>query len=127
MRATDNDGTVSANDTLNVTVQDDAPTLTVSDTPTTVVEGATANGTWALTPGADGVTSVLVTFGGVSGTLNLPVGGNVVLTQPTGTLTVRADHTFSFAAANGQDQDSVYRQASRWRRLMAIMIRPRTA
>jgi large repetitive protein len=106
VRATDNDGSVSTIDTLNVTVQDDAPTLTVSDTPTTVIEGTTVGGMWSLTPGADGVASVLVTFGAAEGTLTLPAGGDVVLTQPTGTLTVRADGTFSFTAASGQDQDT---------------------
>ncbi len=102
--ATDIDGD-PATATVALTIKDDVPTLTVSDTPTTVVEGATANGTWALTPGADGVTSVSVTFGTASGSLALTAGSELVLVQAAGTLTVRADHTFSYAAANGQDQD----------------------
>ncbi|WP_037505026.1 hypothetical protein, partial [Sphingobium bisphenolivorans] len=62
VQASDNDGD-TANGQVNVSVTDDVPTLTVSDTPTSVVEGGTANGTWALTPGADGVSAVTVTFG----------------------------------------------------------------
>jgi VCBS repeat-containing protein len=106
--STDGDGdTNSATSNIAglLAFKDDAPSLTVSDTPTTVVEGETAAGSWSLTPGADGVTSISVTFGTVSGTLGLPAGGDVVLTQPTGTLTVRADGSFSFAAAQGQDND----------------------
>ncbi len=102
---TDSDGSVAVvPGTLTITFDDDAPTLTVSDTPTTAIEGGPAvNGTWSLAPGADGVASLAVTFGGASGTLTLPAGGNVVLVQPTGTLTVRADGSFSFLAATGQD------------------------
>ncbi|MBY8826377.1 beta strand repeat-containing protein, partial [Sphingomonas colocasiae] len=104
---TDTDGSVAAvPGTLTITFDDDAPTLTVSDTPTTAIEGGPAvNGNWSLAPGADGVASLAVTFGAASGTLTLPAGANVVLVQPTGTLTVRADGTFSFLAATGQDND----------------------
>ncbi|WP_037505022.1 Ig-like domain-containing protein, partial [Sphingobium bisphenolivorans] len=59
---TDTDNSKTAG-SFSVTVVDDLPALTVSDTPTSVVEGGTANGNWALTAGADGVSAVTVTFG----------------------------------------------------------------
>ncbi|KGB52625.1 Cadherin domain protein [Sphingopyxis sp. LC81] len=99
---TDNDGT-TASGAFGVTIVDDLPTLNLSDTPTTVVEGATATGTWTLDRGADGVSSVNVSFGSGSATLSLAPGSSVSITQPTGTLTVNANGTFSFAAAGNQN------------------------
>ncbi|WP_326914036.1 beta strand repeat-containing protein [Sphingopyxis chilensis] len=99
---TDSDGTQSSG-AFGVTIVDDLPTLSVSDAPTSVVEGATANGTWTLDAGADGVASVLVSFGSGSATLALTPGSSVSIAQPTGTLTVGADGSFSFAAAADQD------------------------
>ncbi len=99
---TDSDGTQSSG-AFDVTIVDDLPTLSVSDTPVSVVEGATVNGTWTLDEGADGVASVLVSFGSGSATLSLTPGSSVSIAQPTGTLTVGADGSFSFAAANDQD------------------------
>jgi VCBS repeat-containing protein len=99
---TDSDGTQSSG-SFGVTIVDDLPTLNVSDAPTTVVEGATANGTWTLDRGADGVSSVNVSFGSGSATLSLAPGSSVSITQPTGTLTVNANGTFSFAAAGNQN------------------------
>ncbi|WP_414711932.1 DUF5801 repeats-in-toxin domain-containing protein [Sphingopyxis sp.] len=99
---TDNDGT-TASGAFGVTIVDDLPTLNVSDAPTTVVEGATANGTWTLDRGADGVSSVNVSFGSGSATLSLAPGSSVSITEPTGTLTVNADGTFSFAAVGNQN------------------------
>ncbi|SBV34979.1 protein of unknown function [uncultured Sphingopyxis sp.] len=99
---TDSDGTASSG-AFDVTIVDDLPTLTVSDTPVSVVEGASASGTWTLDQGADGVASVLVSFGSGSATLSLTPGSSVSIVQPTGTLTVGADGSFSFAAANDQD------------------------
>lgn len=99
---TDSDGTQSSG-AFGVAIVDDLPTLNVSDTPTTVVEGATANGTWTLDRGADGVASVNVSFGAGSATLSLAPGSSVSIAQPTGTLTVNANGTFSFAAAGNQN------------------------
>lgn len=99
---TDSDGT-TASGAFGVTIVDDLPTLNVSDAPTSVVEGATANGTWTLDAGADGVTSINVSFGSGSATLSLAPGSSVSITQPTGTLTVNANGTFSFAAAGNQN------------------------
>ena len=99
---TDSDGSQSSG-SFGVTIVDDLPTLSISDTPVSVVEGATAAGTWTLDRGADGVSSVNVSFGAGSATLSLSPGSSVSITQPTGTLTVNANGTFSFAAAANQN------------------------
>jgi Domain of unknown function (DUF5801)/RTX calcium-binding nonapeptide repeat (4 copies) len=84
-----------------ISFKDDGPSLNIVGPPQVVNESATITGTWTLAPGSDGVASVVVTFGSTSGTLNLPAGANVVLTQVgLGTLTVMANGTYSFAAAN---------------------------
>ena len=103
---TDADG---SSDTANfsVTVDDDTPTLTVSDTPTQATEGGAAvNGTWSLTAGADGVSSLDVTVGVTTKVLSLASAANtVVFNEAAGTLTVKADGTWSFLAATNVDND----------------------
>ena len=99
---TDSDGSQSSG-SFGVSIIDDLPTLNISDTPISVVEGATATGTWTLDRGADGVSSVNVSFGSGNATLSLAPGSSVSITQPTGTLTVNANGSFSFAAANNQN------------------------
>lgn len=89
---------------FDVAITDDVPELLVSDTPASATEaGDAVNGTWLLAAGADGVSSVTVTFGSASGTLSLSPGSSVVLVQATGTLTVAADHSWSFTAAANQN------------------------
>ncbi|MBK9002451.1 MAG: tandem-95 repeat protein [Sphingomonadales bacterium] len=96
--ASDNDGG-SATATVNVTVSDDVPTLSVSGA-TTVVEGASATGTWSQTIGADQPgASTVVDFGGTSYALGTAINtGN-------GTLTVLANGNWSFVANNNLDND----------------------
>lgn len=96
--ASDHDGD-SATATVNVSVSDDVPTLAVSG-PTTVVEGASVNGTWSQTIGADqpGATTVVV-FGGNTYALGTPINTS------NGTLTVLANGTWSFVANNNLDND----------------------
>ncbi len=102
---TDSDNS-TASGSFDVTIVDDLPTLVMSDTPVSAIEGGPAvEGTWSLDPGADGVTLILVTFGSESDTLTLPAGASVVLVQPTGTLTVNADGSFSFLATGNQNQN----------------------
>src|SRR3546814_12828069 len=87
--------------------------LNVSDTPTSVVEGATVSGSWALDAGADGVNSIAVTFGSGSATLSLTPGSSVSIAQPTGTLTVDANARFRFAAAGDQQYGSEERRSGK--------------
>ncbi len=95
---TDADGS-PVNGSLTITFDDDAPTLSVSGA-TTVVEGASATGTWSQTIGADQPgASTVVDFGGTSYALGTAINtGN-------GTLTVLANGNWSFVANNNLDND----------------------
>jgi len=99
VRVTDSDGDVSPTDHINVTVLDDAPTLTV-DGQTSVVEGATATGTWSQVIGADqpGASTVVV-VGANSYAIGAPINTGL------GTLTVNANGTWSFVSSNNLDND----------------------
>lgn len=96
--ASDHDGE-SVTQTVTLSVSDDLPVLNIVDTPATVNEGQTINGTWTLAPGADGVTSVDVTVGVTTQSLSLTPSTNVVtFNLATGTLTVDADLQWHFTA-----------------------------
>ncbi|SCW85133.1 VCBS repeat-containing protein [Sphingobium faniae] len=100
VRVTDSDGDVSPADSIHVTVLDDAPTLTVGGA-TSVVEGATATGTWSEVIGADQPgASTVVLVGANSYAIGTPINTGV------GTLTVKADGTWSFAASNNLNNNA---------------------
>ncbi len=89
----------SVTQTVTLSVSDDLPVLNIVDTPATVNEGQTINGTWTLAPGADGVTSVDVTVNATTQSLSLTPSTNVVtFNLATGTLTVDADLQWHFTA-----------------------------
>ena len=94
VRVTDSDGDVSPSASIDVTVQDDAPVAAV-DGDTSVVEGATASGTWSQTIGADqpGATTVVL-VGANSYAIGAPIDTGL------GTLTVNVNGTWSFVSNN---------------------------
>ncbi len=99
---TDSDNS-TASGSLTITFDDDAPTLVIVDSPTTVNESTNfTTGSWSLAAGADGVTSVDVTVNGVTQSLSMSVGTNFVTFPPVagqpGTLVVKADGTWTYAA-----------------------------
>ncbi|MGF7008925.1 beta strand repeat-containing protein [Aminobacter sp. BE322] len=107
MNATDTDGEVIPG-TVNVTVVDDVPDVDIVDGPSTVAEGATLNGDWTLTEGADDVGSITVTVAGQAAqTVTLPGGAAAVFTLAEGTLTVNAGGTWSFVANTNLDSTPV--------------------
>ena len=90
-------GGTTGSDTLVVRIVDDAPILTVEGD-TSVVEGATATGTWSQTVGADqpgDVTQVI--FNGT------PYALGTAINTGKGTLTVNADGSWTFVAAKNLD------------------------
>ncbi|MDN3524811.1 Ig-like domain-containing protein [Halomonas sabkhae] len=100
----DSDGD-TADSTLGIDVKDDVPTLSIDDTPATVTEGETVDGTWTTDSGADTPATVTVTAGGTSQTLDMSATTNsVTLNIDEGELTVQADQTWSFVANDNQDQ-----------------------
>ncbi|WP_150293535.1 beta strand repeat-containing protein, partial [Sphingobium estronivorans] len=97
VRVTDSDGDVSPSANIHVTVLDDAPTLSL-DGQSSVVEGGTATGNWSEVIGADqpGASTVVV-FGGNSYAIGAAIDTGF------GTLTVKADNTWTFASHNNID------------------------
>ncbi len=95
LTATDSDGD-SATAKLSVTVEDDKPTVDVVGA-TTVVEGGMLNGTWTHAYNADGAGSLKVVFNGTEYNI-----GQAIDTGK-GILTVKADGTWTFKAANNLD------------------------
>ncbi|BBT79967.1 structural toxin protein RtxA [Aeromonas veronii] len=89
-----------------INVEDDVPTLTISDPDGASLDGTTAvvetaaniSGGWALVKGADGVMSVTVSVDGqASQALSLADAANTVtFNTASGTLTVKADGSWTF-------------------------------
>ena len=100
--ATDGDNDTAAS-TLTITVDDDTPDVDVAGA-TSFNEGTTGTGTWTLTPGADGFGLVQVTVGATTKALSMTSSANTVTFGAGdgiafGTLTVKADGTWSFASS----------------------------
>ncbi|WVT77437.1 DUF5801 repeats-in-toxin domain-containing protein (plasmid) [Sinorhizobium chiapasense] len=100
LTVTDADG-ATGTAALRIDVVDDVPMIGITDPESAqVVEGQTLAGNWMLAAGADGVGTVNVTVGNTTQTLTLAAGQKVVFALAEGTLTVNADKSWSFAAAN---------------------------
>ncbi|MGE5471159.1 MAG: retention module-containing protein [Bacteroidota bacterium] len=98
--ATDVHG-ASATGLADITVVDDVPSIAFTGGDTSVVEGGTvSDGTWTSSSGADTPAPIKVVFNGTDYDL-----GQAIDTGK-GTLTVAADNTWTFVAANGLDQDT---------------------
>ena len=95
IQVTDSDGSTGSG-SFNVTIYDDVPSVDVAGA-TTVVEGATANGTWTEVIGADTPGATVVIFNSTEYAL-----GSAIDTGK-GTLTVNANGTWSFQANNNID------------------------
>jgi len=95
VQVTDSDGDHGTG-SFNATIYDDVPSVDVAGA-TTVVEGATANGTWTEVIGADTPGTTVVVFNGTEYAL-----GSAIDTGK-GTLTVNANGTWSFQANNNID------------------------
>ncbi|MGQ0525376.1 MAG: retention module-containing protein [Betaproteobacteria bacterium] len=96
---TDDDGDTDS-DTLAITVLDDVPSIDITGGSASVVEGQNiTNGTWTRDGGADAPASVKVVLGESEFNLDTPINTG------KGTLTVNSNGTWTFAAANGLDQD----------------------
>lgn len=111
---TDLDGS-TATGTLDVVVNDDTPTASVTTSDGTEIagtievdEGATISGQWAIAGGADGLAAVDVVVNGTSLPFTALPGpaDEEVLTLPQGDLTLRGDGSWSFTAATGLDNSS---------------------
>ena len=89
---------------VTVTIDDDIPTISVVSPDTPVDSGTSATGTWTHDFGADVPTAQKITVNGQE--LTLADGGSVQVEGEYGTLTVRADGTYSYEAnpnASGTD------------------------
>jgi len=98
VKDTDND---TKSGILKIAIINDVPDVSVTGD-ASVNEGASINGTWALTEGADDVTEVEVTIGGTTKTLSLADSNNTVTFTAVdgafGTLVVKADLTWTYTA-----------------------------
>ena len=95
LTATDSDGT-TATAKVTVTVEDDKPVVDVTGA-TTVAEGETISGSWTHDFNADGAGSLKVVVNGTEHNI-----GDDINTGK-GTLTVKADGTWTFKAAGNLD------------------------
>ena len=99
----DTDGD-SATSTISIVIEDDVPTISVQQLGTPVDSGTSAEGNWTHDFGADVPTAQKITVEGKE--LILEEGGSVQVEGTYGTLTVKADGTYSYEAnpnANGID------------------------
>ncbi|KZK76179.1 Poly(beta-D-mannuronate) C5 epimerase 5 [Pseudovibrio sp. W64] len=111
VRVTNEEGNQATGD-ITINIIDDAPLIDITDTPASVAEGNTLNGTWSLNPGADGVTQITVSVSGEADqTISLSDNTSATFTLPKGTLTVNPDGTYSFEAAANLDNDDPQEQA----------------
>ncbi|KZL19669.1 VCBS domain-containing protein [Pseudovibrio sp. Ad37] len=109
--ASDHDGDMVTAD-IQINIIDDAPQLDIAETPASVAEGNTLNGTWSLTSGADGITHVTISVPGeVDQTISLSGSTSATFTLPKGILTVNPDSTYSFEAATNLDNDDPQEQS----------------
>ena len=103
--ARDIDGSTAASSQFTVAISDDSASVSLGDAPSQVAEGASVTGQWVLVAGADGVTEVTVSvsFGQEIKVLDLGNPNNsVILEGAEGRLTVFANGTWTFTAANNQ-------------------------
>ncbi|WP_153039324.1 Ig-like domain-containing protein, partial [Pseudovibrio axinellae] len=105
INASDHDGdTVTAD--IQVNILNDAPVLDIADSPASLTEGSTLSSTWALNPGADGVTHITVSLPGQADqSIALAQTTSATFVLPNGTLTVNPDGTYSFEADDNLDND----------------------
>ncbi|SER34936.1 hypothetical protein SAMN05421798_108130, partial [Pseudovibrio axinellae] len=98
VRVTNEEGN-NASGNINVNILNDAPVLDIADSPASLTEGSTLSSTWALNPGADGVTHITVSLPGEADqSIALAQTTSATFVLPNGTLTVNPDGTYSFEA-----------------------------
>lgn len=88
-----------------VTVVDDLPTLEIGGATASVTEGgAPYYGVWTLDPGADSMTTLSLNVNGTVQSFTLG-GAPATFALPQGTLTFRADGTYTFQPSGNLDHD----------------------
>jgi hypothetical protein len=97
------DDTASSSATVNITskiaIEDDGPVIDIGNSPTSVNENASTNGSWTFDAGSDGVGQIAVTVGLTTQVLSLALPTNHVdFAVAAGTLKVYANGTWTFDA-----------------------------